>query len=349
MFVMIGFIMITPLDIIMQSLSKNAAALKLFIIIAACACFVFVGILFYFSRLYRSRVVFNQIPSKSVYLPLEKNDLPPSVLSHIEKTLRLCVGDIKVRAGPLANEKELFNYAGRVAPSYIQRRNIDMGLQSDFFFLDEDYTYQDLIDSVGLKLRIDGLIANTYSVPKYATFREIFVSALPENIDNNEGPEELVHAVRRSIYTYEKAKFSGQLLSLEEIVEFFVDLQKVVHHFYSVVAGDDRGEFPITEARRYSLSTSRGFNRLDYAYRKDRKTVQDPDYDGSIATDETCDYQPRSSLDSGKVAPYLASSLSQDLEKSDGDRRSTVYRVRSGFGLTSSVLRVPFSKSISRS
>lgn len=233
MIIAFGFVIVTPLDIIMQTMSKNAAAVKLFIIIAACTLFLFVALLFYFSRLYRSRVLFNRIPAKSVYLPLEKNDLLPSVLKYIHKTLQYCVGEVKEKTGPLANKKELFHYPGRVPPKYIQTRNIELGLLSDYFVLPEEHTFQDMVDSVGLKLRLDGMFAHTYSIPKDMTFREIIVSLCPLAHENSAVPDNLARAAHRAISTYERVKFSGELVGIEEIIEFFVDLEKVFINCYS--------------------------------------------------------------------------------------------------------------------
>lgn len=339
MFVTIGFVLITPLDIILQTVTKRYAAIKLFVIIAACATFVLLSMLFYFSRLYRRRVMYNQVPSKSLYLPLEKNDLPPSVLKYVMDTLLRCVGEIKVKAGPLANEKELFNYPGKVAPLYIQRRNIELGFQKDFYLLPEDHSYQDIIDSIGLKLRLDGLFANTYTVPAELTFREIFVSLLPIYNENNEIPEELAISVRRCVRIYEKAKFSGQLLELEEIVDFFVDLEKVVTHFFSTIPAEvlERSQAykenhidadgQSSEAEE-SLQNSIALTRLDT-----------DDARSGIASQWK--HKAGNSIDSGDVLPFVPPALNLDLAKSSSGLKSMYSQVESNFSLTSSVLRAP--------
>lgn len=340
----LGFILVTPLDIVLQALSVEEAALKLLIIIAACATFVMVSIIYYFSRLYRSRVQFNRIPVASVYIPLEKNDLPRSVLTYILRTLRVCVGEIKVQAGPLANEKELFNYPGRMAPKYIQRRNIELGLQRDYFLLPEDHSYQDIIDSIGLKLRLDGLFANIYTVPPELTFREIFVSALPISIESSSVSEELSASVRRCILTYEKAKFGGQLLMLEEIVEFFVDLEKVVTHLYSAFPGA-----LLLETQRNSGTKSiyldyrspLAFNKTNSVYRKSNSLFSGSVITGSNDLGMGWGFEPSSRTGSGDVLPFLPSSLNSDLQRTALERPSIYSQVESNFSLTSSVLRAP--------
>lgn len=336
MIITFGFVLVTPLDIIMQTVSKKAAAIKLFIIIIACATFVLFSLLFYFSRLYHSRVLFNRIPAKSVYLPLEKDDLPPSVQKYIEKTLQHCVGDVKVRAGPLANEKELFNYPGRVAPKYIQRRNIELALQRDYFLLPEDHSYQDIIDSIGLKLRLDGMFANTYSIPKDMTFREIFVSLFPSLGEDNDLAQEMAAAARRAILTYERAKYSGELIELEELVEFFVDLEKVVTHCYTAA--------PMSTLSNTLDDVERLHDQVDrlsiYARNSlGRRSTQliAPSLDEADEGERDWGHRPNYSVDSGDVMPYLPATSKHDLNRVD-----LLYsQGESNISLTSSVVRVP--------
>lgn len=339
MFVMLGFVLITPLDIILQTVSKRYAAIKLFIIIAACAVFVFLSMILYFSRLYRRRVMYNQVPTKSLYLPLEKNDLPPNVLNYIMDTLLRCVGEIKVKAGPLANEKELFNYPGRVAPLYIQHRNIELGFQKDFYLLPEDHSYQDIIDSIGLKLRLDGLFANTYSIPSELTFREIFVSVLPIYDENNEISEDIAISLRRCVLTYEKAKFSGQLLELEEIVDFFVDLEKVITHFFSTIPLEDlesnnvyKSNHLMVDEQASQFEASRQ-NSIALLARLDTDDAR-----SGMALRRN--HKAGNSIDSGDVLPFLPSTLNVDLAKSSSGLRSMYSQVESNASL-SSVLRAP--------
>lgn len=339
MIITFGFVLVTPLDIIMQTLSKNAAAIKLFIIIAACATFVLFSLLLYFSRLYQSRVLFNRIPAKSVYLPLEKDDLPASVEKYIANTLQFCIGDVKVRAGPLANEQELFNYPGRVAPKYIQRRNIELGLQRDYFLLPENHSYQDIIDSIGLKLRLDGMFANTYSIPTHMTFREIFVSLFPNLGEENDFSQEMATVARRAILTYERAKYSGELIGLEELVEFFVDLEKVVTHCYSAAPGTtinntlgdvERLHDQVDRLSIYARSLGRRTTRLSL----DSLDEEDQGEKGRS-------HHPSYSVDSGDVMPYLPRISKDDLNRTHLALRSMYSQGESNFSLTSSVIRVP--------
>lgn len=342
MFVMLGFVLITPLDIILQTVSKRYAAIKLFIIIAACAAFVLLSLLFYFSRLYRRRVMYNQVPSKSLYLPLEKNDLPPSVLKYIMDTLQRCVGEIKVKAGPLANEKELFNYPGRVAPLYIQRRNIELGFQRDFYLLPEDHSYQDIIDSIGLKLRLDGLFANTYTVPRELTFREIFISVLPIYNDNNEIPEDLANSVNRCVLTYEKAKFSGQLLELEEIVDFFIDLEKVVTHFFSSVPLEGLENSQASQTSDLDVNNYSDQNSEARMSRQDSVPLINLDTDDARSgMASQWNRRAGSGIDSIDILPFVPTALNLELAKSSSGLKSMYSQVESNYSLTNSVLRAP--------
>lgn len=342
MIITFGFILVTPLDIIVQTVTKKAAAVKLFIIIAACATFVVISLLFYFSRLYHSRVMYNQIPARSAYLPLEKNDLPESLHDYILKTLQQCVGVVKVRAGPLANEKELFNYPGRVAPKYIQRRNIEFGLQRDYYLLPDDHTYQDIIDSIGLKLRLDGVFANTYTIPPYMTFREIFVALVNLLQDGNKLSSEMTGYAQRAIHIYEKAKFSGQLLHIEEIVEFCVQMEKVLTHCFTSFPGSvtveslhegvrETGDFESLAVPVSAMGHSLKLSDASLSYSRMAE------YDTGWKT------QPKFTFKSASadVLPYEPAPPRNTLHRFNSEQPSMYSQAESNISLTSSVLRVP--------
>lgn len=228
-----GFILVTPLDIIVQTWGAPSTWLKTFIVIMACALFLLFCLIIYFLRLYQSRVMLNQIPSKSVYIPLEKHDLPSDVRRYIEGTLRRCLGDIKVTAGPLHNKNEIINFPGASPPEYIQQRNIAMGFPNEGTHLPPNCVYEDILDSLGMYIRYNGLAAMTFDIPECYTFRETTLSMVKVLIEKQEIERSRLPEVRRMIKLYEKLKFGPERIKELGMVEFLTLYDQLQLSFHS--------------------------------------------------------------------------------------------------------------------
>lgn len=234
-----AFIFVTPVEVGIQTAGASAFGVKLFIIFITSAGFFVLCLGYYFSRLILSRVQINQIPAKSVYLPLEKNDLQKDVSEHIHKNLVRCVGEIKVKAGPLENKLESFNYPGMSPPDYLVRRNMRLKLEGEPNSIPPNCVYGDVINGLGLKVRIDGLLAGNFAVPKDYTFKDM-VQAIAENLES-EGhlTGELARAASTITAQYEKFKFGPDLIVQHELVEFMTSFEKLVTVFVNFRTRDE--------------------------------------------------------------------------------------------------------------
>lgn len=228
-----AFILVTPLDIIVQTWGAPSTWLKTFIVIMACALFLFFCLIIYFLRLYQTRVSLNQIPSKSVYIPLEKNDLPSSVRRYIEGTLRRCLGDIKIRAGPLYNKNEIINFPGASPPEYIQKRNITMGFPNEGTHLPPDCSYEEILDTLGMQIKFDGMALTKFDIPECYSFREIALSMAKILIEKGEIDRSRLPEVRLMIKLYEKLKFGPELVKELDLVQFLSLFEKLSLSFHS--------------------------------------------------------------------------------------------------------------------
>ncbi|OVF10674.1 hypothetical protein A9F13_01g00704 [Clavispora lusitaniae] len=213
-----AFIVVTPLDIVVQTWQSQASGLKVSIILVVLTAIVVVSSVLYLSRLYNGLVVVRQIPARSVYVPLEKGDMSSDVLEYVESRLRWCVGDVKPRAGPLANPETIFPYPGLAPPTYIQQRNIRMGHAKSGTFLPPDCVYEDIVDSLGLKLRAEGYLFS-HKVPAHYTMREILLSL---------GGDAPSRALALSVvYQYEALKFGPGLIRESQLTAFLVQVERL--------------------------------------------------------------------------------------------------------------------------
>lgn len=223
-FLTAAFIVVTPLDIVVQTYGAPYTGIKMFIIIAACALFLLALILFYFSRLIQSREAVNLIPSKSVYVPLEKHDLPRDVLKHIDTHLHECA-EIAASAGPLHIE-EAFNYPGMLPPKYIQDRNALIGRGDQGTLLPPDCVYEDILDSLALRIRLDGALLTNYRIPTGYTFRDVIMSIYRSLSVPHQHLPETVATTRTVVQLYEKMRFSSELISESDMVAFLLAIER---------------------------------------------------------------------------------------------------------------------------
>ncbi|OBA22395.1 hypothetical protein METBIDRAFT_16974, partial [Metschnikowia bicuspidata var. bicuspidata NRRL YB-4993] len=225
----LALVVVTPVDVIIQTQGALSLGLKLFIIIGAHALFLFLALVYYFSRLFNTRVLINQIPAKSVYLPLEPHDLPEPTRAHITANLRRCLGDIRVRAGPLNNPTERFDYAGRAPPLYIQQRNVRLGFANEISGLPENCVFQDVVNSIGLKIKADGLFAGSFTIPRHYTFREIILAMVQEIEDEGHLDDDLATTARLVVAAYERFKFGRAPIRHADLTAFLARLEQLMN------------------------------------------------------------------------------------------------------------------------
>lgn len=221
-----GFVLVTPIDIIVQTWGSPSTALKTLIVIGACAIFFIISLVIYFLRLYQSRVALNQIPSKSVYIPLEKNDLPKDVIQYIDEKLRYCISDVRARASPLQTQSKI-NYPGMSPPEYIQKRNRELGYPNEGTLFPPTCIYEDIIDSLGLKLRLDGLLVTNLNIPENYSFREIVMAMTRMLLEEQSLDPALLPNIQSMIILYEKFKFSPEPIHEDEMAKFLVSFEKL--------------------------------------------------------------------------------------------------------------------------
>lgn len=221
-----GFMVVTPLDIIIQTWGAPLTGVKTFIVIAACALFAVLALLVYFSRLYKSIVAVNAIPSKSLYIPLEDNDLHSEVRKSIHSNLRRCVGEIGTKASALNNTSAVINHPGMSPPEYLQKRNVELGFGDEGTNIPPNVIYDNVVNSLALHLRHNGFVVNRVKFPAHFTFREIMVAALKteKNRDDHVTSQDDAD-VRQMIELYEKFRYGPELICERDLVTFLVELE----------------------------------------------------------------------------------------------------------------------------
>ncbi|KAK6456276.1 uncharacterized protein RJT20DRAFT_96280 [Scheffersomyces xylosifermentans] len=226
MMITVAFIAVTPIDVIVQTSGTSFSGVKLFIVIAVCVVFIVLTLFLYFSRIFQYRVAMNDIPTKSVYIPIE-SDMPKEVYGTIEKKLQECVGEIKVKAGPLYNP-EIINNPGVAPPEYIQKRNRDKGSNGEGTLLPPDSNYEDVIRSLGDKFRHDSKVFTQVDLPPDLSFREIIIY-LSEIFmrDTTNIPKDRLPNLPRIIQLYEKFRFGPNLIKEGDLFEFMVEFDKL--------------------------------------------------------------------------------------------------------------------------
>lgn len=222
----IAFIAVTVIDVIVQTSGTSFSGIKMFIVIIVCVVFVVLALFLYFLRLYQYRVSMNDIPSKSVYIPF-KDDMPDEVFESIDEKLRECVGEIKVKAGPLYNE-DVINYPGVSPPEYVQNRNRLRTATGEGSRLPPESNYEDVIRSLGDKFRHDGKVFTQVDLPADLSFREIVIYLKEIFMSEVDGiSKERIPNLERIIKLYEKFRFGSELIKEGDLFEFMLEFDKL--------------------------------------------------------------------------------------------------------------------------
>ncbi|RCK60744.1 Defect at low temperature protein 1 [Candida viswanathii] len=219
---MLGFIAVTPLDVIVQTLSTgNDTAVKTFIVIIVCVVFLFVLIIIYLARVYQFRVSLNDIPTKSLYIPFE-NDFPRPVFRYIDDNLQRC-SDIKFKAGPLQDEDCIINHPGLSPPEYVQKINATKKRDNgEGTLLPPNVQYEDIIRSLGDKFYM-GKILTQDDIPIELSMKEIIIYLAKQCMEYD---VRNVPNLNRLIELYENFRFNDKLIKEEDIFEFMIEFDK---------------------------------------------------------------------------------------------------------------------------
>lgn len=223
MCVTLAFAAVTPIDVIVLTSGASSWGVKMFIVIIVCFVSLGLGIILYFSRLIQHRLVLNDIPSKSVYIPFE-GDIPRSCFQHIDNKLRECVADIRIRAGPLHNAA-VINHPGLSPPEYVQERNISDNGEGTL--LPPNSCYEDVIRSLGDKLRIDGKFMAAIDVPPNFSFRELMILLSNMYINESNKSLEEMPDLKKTVRLYERFKFGPDLIKEIDLLSFMIEFDKL--------------------------------------------------------------------------------------------------------------------------
>lgn len=218
-----GFVAVTPIDVIAQTLGTSYSGIKLFIVIVVCVVFLVLTILLYFLRLFQRRVALNDIPTKSMYIPFE-NDLPRVVCERIDQRLNECM-QIKEKGGPLGDEDSVINHPGRAPPAYIQERNQLLGEEGTY--LPPNTEYEDVLRGFSDKIRSDGKTLTRTSVPEAFTFKELIVSFNRTLVAEKPDFKVYLPDFKLLVDLYEEMKFGGDLISEKVLLDFMILLDRL--------------------------------------------------------------------------------------------------------------------------
>ncbi len=191
--IMIGFIVVMPIDAILQSRQTNLA-LNTFIIVGACSLFVIFAIILYTIRVVIARQSLADIPKK--YVP-RLDDFPKECADFITEEYERCK-TIWERAGP----HELISHPGLSNPT------------SEL--LPGALPYEDVVRSVGERVVWRSLMTlpQEQRIPRNRTFRYVAMT-LSSNKDTKD------HGLwKEYLKIYERLRFSGKAITEEEFLRF---------------------------------------------------------------------------------------------------------------------------------
>lgn len=229
----IGFIAVTPIDIMAKTSSGTPdPAVKVVIVTVVCVLFLVWSFIIYFARVVRLRIRMNDIPSKSIYIP-SRHDFVPQVWHHIDDELKRCLTQVRVEAGPLYAHEPI-NCNGLAPPQYIQKNNEKNGHVN---LLPPLTRYDEIIQSLGDKFMNSNRFKGRQGTSANMTKMAMTMVDIPVNYSFKEivlylekmysGQEDCWDGSDRLVELYEKFRFSGELISEEDIMEFMIEFDKL--------------------------------------------------------------------------------------------------------------------------
>lgn len=233
MLLTLAFVAVTPIDVIVQTSESSYSGIKMFIVIIVCVVFLVVALIIYFLRIFQNRVSLNDIPSKSVYIPFE-GDMLASCIKAIDAKLKECVSEIRVKAGPLYNEKLIINHPGMSPPEYVQKRNISETGEGSL--LPPNACYEDVIRSLGVRFKLDGRVLTQVDLPMHLSLREIILYLSEKYLNDPNTDKKKVPNLKLLIESYEKFKFGPDLIEEGELLDFIIEFDKLGQFFQNNIA-----------------------------------------------------------------------------------------------------------------
>lgn len=231
----LGFVAVTPIDVIVQTSGSSYSGIKTFIVTIVCVVFLVLALIIYFLRIFQNRVSLNDIPNKSVYIPFE-GDMLMVCFKAIDEKLRECISVIKVKAGPLYNENIIINHPGVSPPDYVQKRNISETRKGTL--LPPNACYEDVIRSLGDRFKLDGRVLTLVDFPKHLSLREIILFLSEKYLNDPDTDKELVPDLKLLIESYEKFKFGPELIQEGELLDFIIEFDRLGQFFQNNVASN---------------------------------------------------------------------------------------------------------------
>lgn len=285
----LGFIAVTPIDVIVQTSESSYSAVKMFIVIIVCVVFLVVALIIYFLRIFQNRIALNDIPSKSVYIPFE-GDMPKTCVKAIDAKLKECVSEIKVKAGPLYNENIIINHPGMSPPEYVQKRNISETGEGSL--LPPNACYEDVIRSLGDRFKLDGRVLTQVDFPNHLSLREIILFSSEKYLNDPSTNKKQVPNLKILIELYEKFKFGPDLIKEHELLDFIIEFDKLGQFFQSNVASNitkpsrrtprSRSYYSDTDVLEQSIFGPEASSRSDFYYYNSDK---EDDYEKNVPTE----------------------------------------------------------------
>lgn len=282
----LGFIAVTPIDVIVQTSESSYSAIKMFIVIIVCVVFLVVALIIYFLRIFQNRIALNDIPSKSVYIPFE-GDMPRACVKAIDAKLKECVSEIKVKAGPLYNENIIINHPGVSPPEYVQNRNISE--TGEGTLLPPNACYEDVIRSLGDRFKLDGLVLTQVDFPNHLSLREIILFLSEKYLNDPRTDKKQVPDLKLLIELYEKFKFGPDLIKEYELLDFIIEFDKLGQFFQNNVASNisklprrtprSRSYYSDTDMLEQSLFGPEASSRSEFQYYNSDK---EDDYERNV-------------------------------------------------------------------
>lgn len=226
--VTLGFVAVTPIDVIAKTSQKSLSGIKMFIVIIVCVVFIVFAIFIYLLRIFQARIHMNDIPGRSLYV-LGDGDLPNHCCREIEKVISENTAT-SVRAGPLYTS-EVINHPGMSPPSYIQKRNVSA--TGEGTLLPPNSCYEDLIRSLSDRFKFDGKLFSDLDISRNLSMREIICHLVEMFLKEPFIDRLRMPNIMRLLDLYEKFRFGPDLIVEKELVEFmhlFYDLSQVIQN-----------------------------------------------------------------------------------------------------------------------
>ncbi|CDK24403.1 unnamed protein product [Kuraishia capsulata CBS 1993] len=233
--VFLGLCSIVPIDVIIKSKTSSHLAVNTLIVLIACGLFAGLCIFIYALRIYVLRVHLQDIPKP--YMPTDANDIPSKCAVYIKEQLIRCE-KITARAMPHElvkhpglyyhkdyDDVEQIDLFGEKENEKIHRKTPSKLVDPAAGFLPNNLVYENVVRIIGNEIKYNGYLVmdnrEWVNVPQKMSFREVMTLMDDGNLERSDPAllEELLS-------TYERLRFSGQLISEDDFLKFMELLSK---------------------------------------------------------------------------------------------------------------------------